>query len=945
MDSSVTESQYRPIGLSHGSDVSLFSTVSQAIQSTSVLTGSDIITSSLMSSMTPAVYGSGAYHTGSSSPFGSATASGVSGSSLPLDSSRTATPTLQSYSPNVISSQTSVLPDVRTGQSTMSLFSVADGSIQDRSLSFTAYQGQSLQGSTVFPTSLTGFIPPATPLSMATTATVVPFMPLATSLVYQQSTAIPTLSTTSSVLATSTPTSSPLPPDQRLIRGELFITGPISHEDNTRLIDLIISSFNAPEQPGSSCCFIIVVDQSDKYFDNNWNSLIRIEYTFALLTGGIDPADTRNVMLTQLDRFLTTTSTFSINNNRVYRGYPHGPDVIFSLDVTGDVATATYPRMSVIIAESWATQNSGCGGCTFTSRIILGQRSAGRYGTRLTRLYYVVFKNGNLQLILSPEAPSINAIATSFSAHQDVYGLYMFDDVRSFSYHYEVLANSVVTLTSQRGRDAQYALRTQWQRYFNNSLCARTSCSIMLNYVRPELQYTDTNLAISNLAYFVTLNGNMVAPSSVVGPSQAEFGGIFTPCGCQHRGAHSLYVYGDVTYFTLRSLLNEVIQVNDGANIIARDFYYDIHRSLLTKVYFRTSSLDAVVPPQSSSSFQQVLGRYNLQTLEVGMPIRQKHRLVLEGVVGNQSIAQMMTALREAWASNSNEINVDDINVAIFKMDSESFVKQNGSRVTVVSYLVSVGQADGSLTIAEEPPVSSLALNFRQRFGDALAVCSCDVIKQHAITATGNLNPADGNQVDSVRKAIEEAWRDANKEYDGDIKVNIFSVTPGRVNASEPQSRDEERTVSFGVVLQNGTSGVTDLDLQPPRSTVLQTKFTDTGSEVAFVEEGVSNSGESDEFPWYIPVGVILALLLILVIIFVFICIFRDRIKCCGRSKKRKDSKEIDNNPDDFRDDNYDKEHFTMEPVAFENEAFHNLEMASQTYVVNPDETDDAGPF
>lgn len=64
-------------------------------------------------------------------------------------------------------------------------------------------------------------------------------------------------------------------------------------------------------------------------------------------------------MLTELDRLLESTAVFVANGNKVYRGRPHGPEVIFSLDITGEVVMTTYAKISSVIDESWLASNAG----------------------------------------------------------------------------------------------------------------------------------------------------------------------------------------------------------------------------------------------------------------------------------------------------------------------------------------------------------------------------------------------------------------------------------------------------------------------------------------------------------------------------------------------------------------------------------------------------------
>ncbi|KAH9523482.1 hypothetical protein Btru_040133 [Bulinus truncatus] len=68
-----------------------------------------------------------------------------------------------------------------------------------------------------------------------------------------------------------------------------------------------------PPRPinGKPCCFTIKIDESDKYFDDVWNPLVRIEYTFTPPAGDVDIAIIRGFMLTELDNILSVTDVFS----------------------------------------------------------------------------------------------------------------------------------------------------------------------------------------------------------------------------------------------------------------------------------------------------------------------------------------------------------------------------------------------------------------------------------------------------------------------------------------------------------------------------------------------------------------------------------------------------------------------------------------------------------
>ncbi|BFZ16608.1 hypothetical protein BsWGS_19647 [Bradybaena similaris] len=306
---------------------------------------------------------------------------------------------------------------------------------------------------------------------------------------------------------------------------------------------------------------------------------------------------------------------------------------------------------------------------------------------------------------------------------------------------------------------------------------------------------------------------------------------------------------------------------------------------------------------------------------------------ISDGRVSWDSLPLIADVLRQTWAATNSEIQRDDIRVSVLNMDASSSVSLDTSAVTVVDYQVTVDQADSSLTTAEEPSMSAVQQMFSDR--TSLSVCGCQTRNLLNISTWGHMDPNSGDHLETVRKALMDSWTEANKNYTGSVKVNVLSILPLENNTAE-QTREQERIVVFTVDPDpDGLEDtITDLDLLQPDSEVINTHFRKNNLDIS-ISGGEGHSVDGDNgtpFPWYIPVGVILALLLIVVIVCIFCCI-------CWESRKR-DSKEIDNNPEDFREDNFDKEHFTMEPVAFENEAFHAIDTDRIPEVIQRGKTD-----
>lgn len=76
--------------------------------------------------------------------------------------------------------------------------------------------------------------------------------------------------------------------------------------------------------------------------------------------------------------------------------------------------------------------------------------------------------------------------------------------------------------------------------------------------------------------------------------------------------------------------------------------------------------------------------------------------------------------------------------------------------VSVVSYTVSVGGADSSLTIADSPSTLSLLNGFQ---GSPYTLCACVALKTRQLRVTGSVDPANMTQIEH---AIATAWRKEN---------------------------------------------------------------------------------------------------------------------------------------------------------------------------------------
>ncbi|GFO47939.1 hypothetical protein PoB_007444400 [Plakobranchus ocellatus] len=346
-----------------------------------------------------------------------------------------------------------------------------------------------------------------------------------------------------------------------------------------------------------------------------------------------------------------------------------------------------------------------------------------------------------------------------------------------------------------------------------------------------------------------------------------------------------------------------------------------------------------------------------LEALASGILLRKQYQVVMMGQVSDDKAAAVTQTLRAAWAAH---------NFAI----------------TLIYYTVQVDVADSKLTFAEEPPMAKLSEQFDQTVSPIQLCKDCAVRKLQTLQVHfRGLNSSIGEHTSTLTKALQDAWSKKNSEFAGSVLVDIHTVTEHPSDANDGDSESEKSaTVLFSLNLMGGQIGVSDLDLYTPSDEDFKLIFQKYDLDVTILE--AEDDDDDDSFPWYIPVGVILALFLIGLIIVVFLFITRDARRrdsrhmrqqaeglvgfdkehfarepdipnptfapddaefddkksstycvnphqISGAVERHRETHDIDNNPEDYTADNFDHEHFTMEPlpVAYTNPAFRDAHL------------------
>lgn len=82
------------------------------------------------------------------------------------------------------------------------------------------------------------------------------------------------------------------------------------------------------------------------------------------------------------------------------------------------------------------------------------------YRTQLTRIYYIVYKDGTVQPVSSKGRPTLPDVMTSLKTSSVSRDLYMSTDAIPYHLHFQALDANVTAVTSRKQQ-----LTVAWQRY------------------------------------------------------------------------------------------------------------------------------------------------------------------------------------------------------------------------------------------------------------------------------------------------------------------------------------------------------------------------------------------------------------------------------------------------------------------------------------------------
>ncbi|KAK3579449.1 hypothetical protein CHS0354_028249 [Potamilus streckersoni] len=338
--------------------------------------------------------------------------------------------------------------------------------------------------------------------------------------------------------------------------------------------------------------------------------------------------------------------------------------------------------------------------------------------------------------------------------------------------------------------------------------------------------------------------------------------------------------------------------------------------------YIKDHKKDTWITPDSygtMASMGELLDRFNISVVRA--PVGKLYRILLLHERQMSEFKNVVeNALRYIWTSFHSVASADSVKIQTIDWNV-NYLSDNGTRVTVIGYRVSVLEADSSFSSLTEPQMSIVEEGL-QKYD--IASCSCTPHRRREIYVLGDILPYNFSDFE---EAISDAWKETNDFFQGNISVKIVQGTTGFKSSD---GKDATQLTYF-VSASSGGIPIDERDLDEPCVETLNKHLNTTGSAIANTLQ-MKPPKEQDDFPWwFVVIGIVLCCALMLVTITVFSLIVRN--------KRYSKSRTLKQHPEDI--DAYDQEHFSMEPT-FDIPAYNidepdadNDSVKAETYTVN----------
>ncbi|XP_071119655.1 uncharacterized protein [Haliotis cracherodii] len=571
----------------------------------------------------------------------------------------------------------------------------------------------------------------------------------------------------------------------------IVLRGNVSDSYRAAVEELLQNALNKTKN-GPSCCIQLYVIEQSTIFDPNGDVLTsyRFNATNSSAPVMLTPEEIANFTY-EVSNGLQTSDVLRGQGIVIYQGPVQGPTDTYSVDFVGDVPETRKQAVLTDIIKAWMNAYPDCR-CEFNADVVRTDEFAGDFGIKITRVYYTVTKDGQVQDPKTVTPPTRQVFYNTVQGDASVNSIYSGATLIPYSQHHNVFLSKVVDMSSDEGQQVLDQIRSTWITWRSTSPAVPENlrqAPVEIRLLRPSIYYTQDGRQLTKLEYFVILNG-----TTVIGPQPQTDSVTFTGplfCDCNAIPVPFIEVKGRLSpdeLKTLGSTLNPSVGL-----VTMSEMFISSNNEPVTRVYYRPpiSGPDVTSTAVSQQTLNQILTNWNLE--QPTMPTEKSFALNFAGRIGDNDRSAIQRTIRNLWGTTFN-ISANRLSVDIKSMDDSYVSSTSNTPVTRVIYTVTIQGADSRWTQFEGVDPGTLGQYFRSN-GFTLVEGNVERTTQ-TTSGTGSTattpSPTDTTNLDSViyltgdisnnnQAAMEEILKNAlNKTKNGPaccIELHITDKT------------------------------------------------------------------------------------------------------------------------------------------------------------------------
>ncbi|XP_071119656.1 uncharacterized protein [Haliotis cracherodii] len=571
----------------------------------------------------------------------------------------------------------------------------------------------------------------------------------------------------------------------------IVLRGNVSDSYRAAVEKLLQNALNKTKN-GPSCCIQLYVIEQSTIFDPNGDVLTsyRFNATNSSAPVMLTPEEIANFTY-EVSNGLQTSDVLRGQGIVIYQGPVQGPTDTYSVDFVGDVPETRKQAVLTDIIKAWMNAYPDCR-CEFNADVVRTDEFGGDFGIKITRVYYTVTKDGQVQDPKTVTPPTRQVFYNTVQGDASVNSIYSGATLIPYSQHHNVFLSKVVDMSSDEGQQVLDQIRSTWITWRSTSPAVPENlrqAPVEIRLLRPSIYYTQDGRQLTKLEYFVILNG-----TTVIGPQPQTDSVTFTGplfCDCNAIPVPFIEVKGRLSpdeLKTLGSTLNPSVGL-----VTMSEMFISSNNEPVTRVYYRPpiSGPDVTSTAVSQQTLNQILTNWNLE--QPTMPTEKSFALNFAGRIGDNDRSAIQRTIRNLWGTTFN-ISANRLSVDIKSMDDSYVSSTSNTPVTRVIYTVTIQGADSRWTQFEGVDPGTLGQYFRSN-GFTLVEGNVERTTQ-TTSGTGSTattpSPTDTTNLDSViyltgdisnnnQAAMEEILKNAlNKTKNGPaccIELHITDKT------------------------------------------------------------------------------------------------------------------------------------------------------------------------